>query len=110
MGGNRYMKCSFITQILVVFVSAGLLCAILLASPQQDGADRASRIREAASKPTPRASDGHLDLSGFWGEPQRTVGVEISVDGKTRIAADRDAPELDARAQSGFKARLQIRG
>src|SRR5712692_3380917 len=70
------MKYRFITASLVVAVAAGLLCAILFGAPQQGGADRAARIKDAASKPTPRATDGHPDLSGYWGEPQRTVGVE----------------------------------
>jgi hypothetical protein len=86
-------------------VAAGLFCAVSFGAPRQGRTDRAATIKEAASKPTPHATDGHPDLSGYWGEPQRTVDVKVSADGKTRIAEDRDAPELDDRAQSGFKAR-----
>src|SRR3989442_9725975 len=46
-----------------------------------------------------------LPISGFWGEPQRFVSVELSADGKTRIVVDRDAPELDAGDHVRFKAR-----
>jgi len=106
--GQR-MKCRFIAANLVVSFASVLLCAILVGSPQQAGADRAARIREAGSKPTPRASDGHPDLTGFWGEPQRFVSVEISADGKTRIVVDRDAPELDAGDHVRFKARAADR-
>src|SRR3989442_14477622 len=101
--GQR-MKCRFIAANLVVSFASVLLCAILVGSPQQAGADRAARIREAGSKPTPRASDGHPDLTGFWGEPQRFVSVELSADGKTRIVVDRDAPERDLPHQ--VRARL----
>jgi len=67
-------------------------------------------MKEAAAKPTPRASDGHPDLTGYWADRLElgfgyNIPVTKSADGKTVVYHDADAPELDARAQPRFKAR-----
>jgi hypothetical protein len=85
-----------------------LLVAGPLAFAQQLTAqERAAKIAEAAALQTPRLPDGHPDLTGYWGE--RVGGFSFdyqrSADGKTVVVGDRDAPELDARAQPRFKAR-----
>src|SRR5579864_8076822 len=70
------------------------------------GADLMAKVKEEAAKPTPRLADGHPDLSGNWSDPPGP-GLEVvrSADGKSLTVLDRDAPEIDARAQPGFKAR-----
>ena len=85
---------------------ACLLAATLPAAAQQNPEERAARIKEAAAKPTPRAADGHPDLTGYWADPPGP-GLQYirSADGKTVTVVDRDAPELDARAQPRFKER-----
>lgn len=103
-----------VTILIIVTVAAVSLWGILPVAAQQGGADQAARIKEEAAKPTPRLSDGHPDLTGFW-SPDRmklsffAVPVQVSPDGKTVIYAERDAPELDARAQPNFKARAADR-
>src|SRR5207302_491323 len=65
-----------------------------------------AKIKEEAAKPTPRLADGHPDLSGNWSDPPNApLEVVRSGDGKTLTVLDRDAPEIDARAQPNFKAR-----
>src|SRR5438034_8298046 len=85
---------------------ASQLATSLPAPAQQNPAERAARIKEAAAKPTPRAADGHPDLTGYWADPPGP-GLQYirSADGKTVTVVDRDAPELDARAQPRFKER-----
>ena len=102
------MKSSFVMT--VAFAVVVLLWTVLPAAAQQGGGDFAAAVKEAAAKPTPRAADGHPDLSGYWAPDRRFVGFDTvpivrSRDGKTVVYAERDAPELDARAQPNFKAR-----
>src|SRR3989442_10752865 len=99
------MKFSFLRMLMIAAV--GLLWAAAPAgAAQQAGSDRAARIREEASKPTPRLADGHPDLSGNWSDPPAPpLEVVRSSDGKMVTVLDRDAPEIDARAQPNFKAR-----
>jgi len=83
---------------------------VLPGTAQQGGADVAARLKEAAAKQTPRMADGHPDLTGYWAPDRRGIGfdavpVQRSADGKSVVYAERDAPELDARAQPNFKAR-----
>ena len=87
-------------------LSACLIGTTLPAAAQQNAQDRGERIKQAAAKPTPRAADGHADLTGYWADPPGP-GLQYlrSTDGKTVIVVDRDAPELDARAQPRFKER-----
>src|SRR5256712_12352093 len=90
-------------------IAALLVCRIGTALPaagQQNPEERPARIKEAAAKPTPRAADGHPDLTGYWADPPG-LGLQYirSADGKTVTVVDRDAPELDARAQPRFKER-----
>jgi hypothetical protein len=87
-------------------MTASLSWAILPVAAQQGGGDRAARIKEEAAKPTPRLPDGHPDLTGNWTDPPNP-GLEMvrSADGKTLTVIDRDAPEIDSRAQANFKAR-----
>src|SRR5437773_4526167 len=92
-----------------VFIAA-ILVWISPAMAQQGGADFAARLKEASAKPTTRTPDGHPNLTGYWARDRRFVGfdtvpIERSTDGKTVVYAERDAPELDARAQPNFKAR-----
>jgi hypothetical protein len=94
-------------------MAAGVLWAIVPVAAQQGGADRAdraARVKEAAAKPTPRAADGHLDLTGNWANPPGP-GLEMvrSTDGKTLVVMDRDAPEIDTTAQANFQARAADR-
>jgi hypothetical protein len=99
----------------VCFVLVASVCAALLlwAAPpavaQQADQDRAARITQAEAAPTPRAADGPPDLTGYWAKPRNELPIVRSEDGKTLIAVDRDAPELDARAQPRFKARAAAR-
>src|SRR2546426_3574810 len=93
-----------------IIVSTAILLWISPAIAQQSGSDLAARLKEAATRPTPRTPDGHPDLTGLWAPDRRFVGfdtvpIERSADGKTVVYAERDAPELDARAQPNFKAR-----
>ncbi|OLC33935.1 MAG: hypothetical protein AUH28_10030 [Acidobacteria bacterium 13_1_40CM_56_16] len=91
----------------MITVAAAVWCLILTAAAQQQGGgDRAAKMREEAGKPTPRSADGHPDLSGNWSDPPNApLEVVRSADGKTLTVLDRDAPEIDARAQPNFKAR-----
>jgi hypothetical protein len=80
----------------------------------EDPAIRAARIKEAASRPTPRTPEGRPDLTGYWAQDRTTFGFDAvpiikSPDGKTLIYAEPEAPELDARAQPRFKARVADR-
>jgi hypothetical protein len=59
---NRFMNYCVWT----VFV-AWLCLAPVHAGAQRRGGPPDSRLAEASAKPTPRASDGHPDLSGVWG-------------------------------------------
>src|SRR5690348_15654651 len=68
-------------------VACGILSFVALgASAQVDratvshGAAAAAEIKAAAAKPTPRASDGHPDLTGYWDFPQPSV-TEHTKDG-----------------------------
>src|SRR5690348_11262137 len=102
------MKSCFVTT--VVFAGVVLLWTVLPAAAGQGGSDFAAAVKEAAAKPTPRTADGHPDLTGYWAPDRRFVGFDTvpivrSRDGKTTGYAERDAPELDARAQPNFKAR-----
>jgi hypothetical protein len=104
------MKVRILITITVAAIAACLLWTTQPVAARQGGADQAAKIKEAAAKPTPRAADGHPDLTGFWAPDHRTVGFDTvpivpGADGKTVIYAERDAPELDARAQPNFKAR-----
>lgn len=100
------MKYRFVSWGTVAAVAATMLWAILPGAAQQGRDDQAARVKEAAAKPTPRLTDGHPDLSGNWSDPPRPeLPIVKSADGKTIIVQDRDAPELDARAQPNFKAR-----
>ena len=60
----------------------GILCLLAVpASAQVDratvshGAEAAAAIKAAAAKPTPRSSDGHPDLTGYWDFPQPSVSA-----------------------------------
>src|SRR5262245_19572647 len=91
-------------------VVAAILVWISPATAQQGGAGLAARLKEASAKPTPRAADGHPDLTGYWADRLElgfgyNIPVTKSADGKTVVYHDADAPELDARAQPRFKAR-----
>ena len=99
------MRCRLATR--MITVAAAVWCLILTAAAQQQGGgDRAAKMREEAGKPTPRSADGHPDLSGNWSDPPNApLEVVRSADGKTLTVLDRDAPEIDARAQPNFKAR-----
>ena len=102
------MKCRSVTT--AAIVAALLMWIVLPVTAQQGGGDFAARLKEAAANPTPRTPDGHPDLTGYWATDRRFVGfdtvpVQRSADGKTVVYAERDAPELDARAQPNFKAR-----
>src|SRR5438552_15513850 len=85
---------------------ACLLATTLPAAAQQNPEERAARIKEAAAKPTPRAADGHPDLTGYWADPPGP-GLQYirSAGGRTVTGVGRVAPELDARAQPRFKER-----
>ena len=99
------MQGRFVTRIIAV-AAAALVLMLPAAAQQQAGADRAAKIKEEAAKPTPRLADGHPDLSGNWSDPPNApLEVVRSGDGKTLTVLDRDAPEIDARAQPNFKAR-----
>jgi len=91
----------------MIAVAAAVWCLILTAAAQQQGGgDRAAKMREEAGKPTPRLAEGHPDLSGNWADPPNApLEVVRSADGKILTVLDRDAPEIDARAQPNFKAR-----
>jgi len=91
----------------MISVAAAVWCLILAAAAQQQGGgDRAAKMREEAGKPAPRLADGHPDLSGNWSDPPNApLEVVRSADGKTLTVLDRDAPEIDARAQPNCKAR-----
>jgi len=99
------MRCRLATR--MIAVAAAVWCLILTAAAQQQGGgDRAAKMREEAGKPTPRLAEGHPDLSGNWADPPNApLEVVRSADGKTLTVLDRDAPEIDARAQPNFKAR-----
>ena len=99
------MRCRLATR--MITVAAAVWCLILTAAAQQQGGgDRAAKMREEAGKPTPRSADGHPDLSGNWSDPPNApLEVVRSADGKILTVLDRDAPEIDARAQPNFKAR-----
>ena len=91
-------------------IIAAIVVWISPAIAQQGGANFAATLKEAAVQPTPRTPDGHPDLTGYWAPDRRFVGfdtvpIERSADGKKVVYAERDAPELDARAQPNFKAR-----
>src|SRR6266705_2872608 len=101
---SRIVTVSVVAAIVGACLSVGSIFA------QQDGNDRAALIKDAAAKATPRAADGHPDLTGYWADRIELVfGYNIpvtkSADGKTVVYHDADAPELDARAQPRFKAR-----
>ena len=99
------MQGRFVTRTIAV-AAAALVLMLPAAAQQQAGADRAAKIKEEAAKPTPRLADGHPDLSGNWSDPPNApLEVVRSGDGKTLTVLDRDAPEIDARAQPNFKAR-----
>src|SRR5881409_4110023 len=103
------MKFSFLRMLMIAAVG-GLLWAAPAGAAQQAGSDRAARIREEASKPTPRLADGHTDLSGNWSDPPAPpLEIVRSADGKTLTVLDLDAPELDVKGQPGFKARAADR-
>ena len=99
------MRCRLATR--MIAVAAAVCCLILTAAAQQQGGgDRAAKMREEAGKPTPRLADGHPDLSGNWADPPNApLEVVRSADGNIWTVLDRDAPEIDARAQPNFKAR-----
>ncbi len=70
-------------------LSCGILClAAANATAQVEratvshGAAAEAAIKAAAAKPTPRASDGHPDLTGYWDFPQPSVD-EHTRDGVT---------------------------
>ena len=74
---------------------------------QQQVPDRETRMKAALAKPTPRLANGKPDLTGFWAEPSVSQYTYARTkDGKTVTVSDQDAPELDARAQPRFKARV----
>ena len=101
---SRIVTLSVVAAIVGACLSVGSIFA------QQDGNDRAALIKDAAAKATPRAADGHPDLTGYWADRIElgfgyNIPVTKSADGKTVVYHDADAPELDARAQPRFKAR-----
>src|SRR5207247_8578328 len=101
------------SRIVTVSIVAAIVVACLIVGnvfAQQGGNDRAAQMKEAAAKPTPRAPDGHPDLTGYWADRLElgfgyNIPVTKSAGGKTVVYHDADAPELDARAQPRFKAR-----
>jgi len=102
------MKFSFLRTLIIA--AGGLLLATPGGSAQQEGSDRAARIREEASKPAPRLADGHTDLSGNWSDPPAPpLEIVRSADSKTLTVLDLDAPELDVKGQPGFMARAADR-
>jgi len=65
-------------------VACGILCLLAMRANAQveratvsHGAAAAAEIKAAAAKPTPRASDGHPDLAGYWDFPQPSVSEHI---------------------------------
>jgi len=57
-------------------------------------------MKAAAAKPTPRASDGHPDMTGSWGTPQLPIDAHRDDDGNFHVLAlagkGGSAPILDA--------------
>src|SRR5690349_1543484 len=109
------MLARLMTTVKITSIAAGLLGAGLCVSAQQPNAaetavqrfqraqaELAAKAKEAEAKPTPRAADGHPDMTGFWSPPGGpetgflNTETKVSADGKTFIYGDRDAPELDA--------------
>jgi len=92
------------SRIVTVSIVAAIVVACLIVGnvfAQQGGNDRAAQMKEAAAKPTPRASDGHPDLTGYWADRLElgfgyNIPVTKSADGKTVVYHDADAPELPA--------------
>src|SRR5438094_2213915 len=98
----------------VISVAALLLLVSVPIQAQQGDADWAAKLKDASVKSIPRLPDGHPDLSGAWGDPPPPpffprVDFRRSPDGKTLTVIDRDAPELDALAQTLFKERAANR-
>src|SRR5258708_7807761 len=91
-------------------IAGGLLWAGASAA-QIPAAERAAKIKEEAAKPTPRLTDGHPDLTGYWADPIAVAArkLSFSADGKTAVYPAGDAPELDGRAQPNFKIRAADR-
>ena len=82
----------------IIFVAITLLLLFELpmhADPQnetQTGPQRrlaaggSPALKEAETKPTPRAADGHPDLTGYWQAPEATVS-DHQIDGVTYVFA-----------------------
>lgn len=69
--------------------ACGIVCLVAAGAGAQveratvsHGAQAEAEIKAAAAKPTPRASDGHPDLTGYWDFPQPSVS-EHTKDGVT---------------------------
>ncbi len=78
---------------MALFLMAGLLLAQSFPpTPAQIGA-----LKKAAALPTPKAADGHPDLSGYWGfnalaAAANVLGTEkVTLDGKVPVAAPESA-------------------
>src|SRR5262245_44101175 len=68
----------------------------------------AARAQVESVKPTPRAADGHPDLTGYWGDVPGP-GLGYVRDGKKLTVIELDAPELDETGQPRAKARMADR-
>jgi len=72
----------------VLFVSVMWTCGLTCFGQVGTGPDAAAitdaKLKEAAALPTPRARDGHPDLTGYWG----TVVGMFGFDGKPLITPD----------------------
>jgi hypothetical protein len=105
------MKTRIFVYIAVVVMLAAFFAFTASAAAQQPSGASAAALKEAAEKPTPRAPDGHPNLSGFWTNPPGdapqadAARPTYSADGKTLTLGGRDVPKQDEDAQARFKAR-----
>src|SRR5258705_10290821 len=69
------MKSHLINYGIVVAAIVGVSCLLLVSKPAAQNANTAAaKSAAAAAKPTPRMSDGHPDLTGFYGTGVAGVG------------------------------------
>ena len=68
----------------VLVLGSAPMCA--MAQRQITAEEEAAQVKTAAAKPTPRASDGHPDLSGYWKLPEATVS-DHQINGVTYVDA-----------------------
>lgn len=61
----------------ILFVLAVRASAQVDRATVSHGAAAAAEIKAAADKPTPRASDGHPDLTGYWDFPQPSASEHV---------------------------------